>query len=268
MLGNNTLQLLRQVSEPYLAVQAIGPLPIGILIGVAGVVLTLLLLNNSKFPAALVVIGFGIVTGLVFGAFKEVADVGLQINLPGLLPLGLPGRIDLTFAFFALVLPQIPMTLGNAVLANADLSGELFGEASGRVTGKALCISMAIANLGAFMWGGMPMCHGAGGLAAHFRFGARTAGSNLIIGIFMVVLVLVVGDQIVALFHLIPLAVLGVLLLFAGSQLALTLVDLSTRAELFITLTMLGVTLATNLAVGFAAGLALAMLLRWKKIEI
>ncbi len=268
MLGNNTLQLLRQVSEPYLAVQAIGPLPIGILIGVAGVVLTLLLLNNSKFPAALVIIGFGIVTGLVFGAFKEVADVGLQINLPELLPLGLPGRIDLTFAFFALVLPQIPMTLGNAVLANADLSGELFGEASGRVTGKALCISMAIANLGAFMWGGMPMCHGAGGLAAHFRFGARTAGSNLIIGIFMVVLVLVVGDQIVALFHLIPLAVLGVLLLFAGSQLALTLVDLSTRAELFITLTMLGVTLATNLAVGFAAGLALAMLLRWTKIEI
>lgn len=268
MLGTSTLQLLKQMSEPYLAFQFIGPVPIGILIGVLGVLLTLILLNNRKYPAGLVVIGFGIVTGAVLGAYREVADMGFQVGLPAFLPFGMPSQLDLTFALFALVLPQMPMTLGNAVLANADLSKDLFGASATRVTGKALCISMALANAGAFIFGGMPMCHGAGGLAAHYRFGARTAGSNLIIGIFMVALVLIVGDQMVALFHLIPLAVLGVLLLFAGSQLALTLVDLSTRSELFIALAMLGVTLATNLAVGFVVGLALSMVLRWQKIEI
>ena len=268
ILGTSTLQVLKQSSEPYLSIQSLGPLPVGIQIGVLGVIVTLLLLNNKKFPAGLAVIVLGIVIGLLLGAYREVADIGLHIGLPAFLPFGLPSRLDVTFAFFALVLPQMPMTLGNAVLANADLSKGFFGDAAARVTGKALCISMALANMGAFILGGMPMCHGAGGLAAHYRFGARTAGSNLIIGIFMVLLVLLTGDQMVALFHLIPVAVLGVLLIFAGSQLALTLMDLSTRSELFVALSMLGLTLATNLAVGFVAGAALAMVLRWRKIDI
>lgn len=268
MLGTSALQVLKQMSEPYLALQSIGPLPIGILIGMLGVCLTLLLINNQKFPAGLAVIVFGVVAGALLGAHRELADVGISIGLPALLPFGLPQRVDMTFAFFALVLPQMPMTLGNAVLANADLSKTFFGGAATRVNGKALCISMALANMGAFILGGMPMCHGAGGLAAHYRFGARTAGSNLIIGIFMVASVLLLGDQMVALFHLIPLAILGVLLVFAGSQLALTLVDLSTRSELFIAFSMLGTTLATNLALGFVVGMVLALAMQWKKIDI
>lgn len=268
ILGTSKLQDIKQLAEPYLLIQSVGPLPVGVLIGLLGIVLTLLLLNNKKFPAGLVVIAFGVVVGLLLGAYREVADIGFHIGLPAFLPFGWPSRLDLTFAFFALVLPQMPMTIGNAVLANADLSHGFFGDAASRVTGKALCISMALANMGAFLMGGMPLCHGAGGLAAHYRFGARTAGSNLIIGTFMVLLVWLTGDQMVAFFHLIPLAILGVLLIFAGSQLALTLVDITTRSELFVAFTMLGVTLATNLAVGFVAGLALAILLRWRKIEV
>jgi hypothetical protein len=143
-------------------------------------------------------------------------------------------RLDFAFVLFALVLPQAPMTVGNAVLANADLANTYFGPDAKRVTAKALCISMALANVLAFLFGGIPMCHGAGGLAAHYRFGARTAGSNLMIGGLMLLATLLFSNHLMALFHLIPFAVLGVLLLFAGGQLALTIIDLETRGELFV----------------------------------
>ncbi len=267
MLGTNTLQLLHQMAEPYLKWQQIGPLPIGIPIGVIGGLITLLLMENRKFPAGLAVIGFGLLLGLCLGTHEGLASFGLQIHWPALLHLGMPAKLDFTFAFLALVLPQMPMTIGNAVLANADLSKAYFGDAARKVTGRALCISMALANMLAFVFGGMPLCHGAGGLAAHYRFGARTAGSNLMIGLFMVVAVLLLGDQLLVLFHLIPLAVLGVLLFFAGGQLALTIVDMQTRSQMFVTVTMLGVTLATNLAVGFGVGLVLALVMHWKRLN-
>ncbi len=268
MLGTSTLQTISRMAEPYLILQQIGPLPVGVPIGVVGVLLTLLLLNSRRMPAAIVVIGFGLLIGIVFGDRQEIGRLAFQIQLPRLLPLAMPVTVDFTFALFALVLPQIPMTVGNAVLANADLSKEYFGSAARKITGSALCISMALANLLAFVFGGMPMCHGAGGLAAHYRFGARSAGSNLIIGLFMVITVLLLGDGLLSLFHLIPLAILGVLLFFAGGQLALTIVDLPSRGELLIPLTMLGVTLSSNLAYGFVAGLLLALVIRWRKLEV
>ncbi len=267
MLGTSTIQQLHRMAEPYLAWQQVFSIPIGIPIGIGGVFLTLLLLDNSKLPAGIVVIGLGLLLGIGLGARCDRAALGFHIGLPRLLPFALPAKVDFTFAFFALVLPQVPMTIGNAVLANADLSQEYFGAAARKVTGPALCISMALANLLACLLGGMPLCHGAGGLAAHYRFGARTAGSNLMIGVFMVVAVILVGDHLLNLFHLIPMAVLGVLLFFAGGQLALTIMDLQTRAEMFVTLSMLGITLATTLAAGFLAGLLLAIIMRWRKFS-
>jgi SulP family sulfate permease len=114
----------------------------------------------------------------------------------------------------------------------------------------------------------MPLCHGAGGLAAHFRFGARTVGSNLMIGTIFIALAILLGPHCLAIIFLLPLSVLGVLLLFAGSQLALTVLDLKDRKELFVCLIILGITLATHLAAGFIAGIAIAYLLKWKKLSV
>jgi SulP family sulfate permease len=105
-------------------------------------------------------------------------------------------------------------------------------------------------------------------LAAHFRFGARTAGSNLMIGIIFTALAILLGRHCLAIIYLLPLSVLGVLLLFAGSQLALTVLDLKDRKELFICLIILGITLATNLAAGFITGIAIAYLLKWRKLTV
>ena len=121
---------------------------------------------------------------------------------------------------------------------------------------------MAVANIFSSFIGGMPLCHGAGGLAAHYRFGARTAGSNLMIGAIFTALAILLGRHCLAIVYLIPLSVLGVLLLFAGSQLALTVLDLKDRKELFVCLIILGITLATNLAAAFIFGIAIAYLLK------
>lgn len=268
MLGTAPLQNLQQLAEPYLRFQQLAFLPIGPVIGVCGVLLTFLLLDNRKVPAALVVILGGTAVGVVFGTHAGWSEMRLGFSLPELLPHGFPGGADLSFALLALVLPQLPMTLGNAVIADADLSREYFGEASRRVTHRNLCLSMACGNLLSFLLGGMPMCHGAGGLAAHFRFGARTAGSNLMIGFFFVLLVLLCGPHLLAILYLLPLAVMGVLLLFAGSQLSLTLLDMENRRDLFTATLVLGITLASNLAVGFVCGLVAAYGLKSGKFKV
>lgn len=268
MLGTAKIQILRQSAEPYLALQTVGPVPIGIIIGVCGVVLTLLLLENKKLPAGLLVVFAGLIIGLILGTHEGLDKLRISINIPKLLPLNFPAGADFTFALLALVLPQTPMTIGNAVIADADLSRKYFGDNSKKVTHRALCISMALGNFLSFLFGGMPLCHGAGGLAAHYRFGARTAGSNLMIGLIFILLVVFFGSRMLSIFYLMPMSILGVLLLFTGSQLALTIIDLNTRKDLFVALVILGITLASNLAVGFVSGIVMAYILKSEKLQV
>lgn len=268
MIGTSKFQVLHQSVEPYMIIQKISGIPVGIVIGILGVILTFILLENKKFPAALVIILAGLVLGLILGTHEGLDKIKPGINFPDILPFGLPSGADFTFALFALVLPQLPMTLGNAVVANTHLANEYFGDDAGRSTYRALTVSMALANLFSFIVGGIALCHGAGGLAAHYRFGARTAGSNIIIGVLFLLLAVFLGVHSIAVINLIPMAILGVLLLFAGSQLTLTVIDLKERRDMFVALLILGVTLASNLAVGFVAGIVFNYLLRIEKLKI
>jgi sulfate permease, SulP family len=268
MIGSSTFQAMRHIAEPYLTVQHIGPIPIGVLIGIVGGILTLLLLENKKFPAGLVVVTGGILLGLILGTHEGLDQLRIGIYSPKWLPFGMPAGADFTFALFALVLPQLPMTIGNAVIADADLSSEYFGDDSKKVTYRSLTLSMAFANFFSFAVGGMPLCHGAGGLAAHYRFGARTAGSNLMIGILFLALAFFLGVHALSVVYLLPMAILGVLLIFAGGQLALTIIDITTRKDLFVSLLILGITLASNLAIGFLAGIAVAYALKSERLSV
>ena len=139
MLGTSKFQTLSQSAEPYLSVQKMGWLPIGVIIGLVLGLLTLLLLENRRLPAALVVVGAGSLVGILLGTRQGLVQMQIGIYLPKLLPYGIPSGMDFSFALLVLVLPQIPMTLGNAVIANADLSLQYFPKDGGRVTYRALC---------------------------------------------------------------------------------------------------------------------------------
>ncbi|MGE4470436.1 MAG: putative sulfate/molybdate transporter [Desulfovibrio sp.] len=273
LVGSSSFQAGQGLNEPWLTLQAVpvpglGEVPIGLLIGPVLLALTLLFLDSKRFPAGILVVAAGLILGLLLGGWRGLAGVTPGLHLPSLLPFGPPQMSDLLWALPALALPQLPMTVGNAVIANRDLSHELFPETRTRVTDRALCISMGLANAVAALLGGMPLCHGAGGLAAHYRFGARTNGSNLIIGTAFVLLAVVFGAGMLPLVRLLPFFALGVLLFFAGGQLALTAGDLQRREDLFTALSVAAVALGSNLAWGFGAGIVLGWLVRRYQIRM
>lgn len=268
MLGISNYQAMRNAAEPYLTIQSLGPIPIGIILGVGGAIITLLLLENKKIPAALVVVASGVLVGILLGTHQGLNNLKIGFYLPPILPFGIPTTKDLTIALLTLTVPQIPMTIGNAVIANADLTREYFGEKAKMASYRALSISMGMASVASFLFGGMPVCHGAGGLAAHYRFGARTAGSNVMIGGIFLILALLFGIHALSIIYLLPLSVLGILLVFAGSQLALTIRDITERTDLFVVVIMLGITIATNLAAAFIAGIIIAYAFKTGKLRI
>ncbi|MFC1847891.1 putative sulfate/molybdate transporter [Chloroflexota bacterium] len=245
----------------------VGSVPVNIIIGLVGVVLVLLLLNSRRFPAALVIVGLGVIVGVSYGAFSNTEwDFGPTSMT--LLPAGLS---DYTTALFLLVLPQIPLTIGNAIIGTTDAARTLFGkgEETKRATNRRFAADMGVANVAAGALAAMPMCHGAGGLAAHYRFGARTGGSNIMIGVIFIVMALAFGIVGVSILSSIPYAVLGVLLLFAGLELAILVRDVKERANIFIVFLIAGIGLATtNMGIAFGAGIVVSYMIKWAKLEI
>jgi len=275
-LGLGFILMMKGISfirKPELLLHGIGDahlvagVPINLLIGIAAVILVLFLLSNRRFPAALVVVAAGIAIGIPFGSFQEM-EWGF-----GPMPIEFfsPNGNDFLTALFLLVIPQIPLTIGNAVIGTTDTARNLFGtgEETTRVSNRSFSLSMGLANMVVGFVGGMPMCHGAGGLAAHYRFGARTGGSNIMIGLFFIMIALIFGRTGVPLLATIPNGVLGVLLLFAGLELALLVRDVRERGDLFITFLIAGIALATtNMSVAFASGIIVSRLMKWGNIRI
>jgi SulP family sulfate permease len=148
---------------------------------------------------------------------------GPSFSLP---PIRLPGGSAFAAAFFLLVVPQLPLTFGNAVVAVNDLAHEYLGPDADRVTPSRVCLSAGLGNAASAILGGVPMCHGAGGLTAHVRLGARTAGMNLLLGSGLLVLGLFFADQIVLLLGLLPIWGLAAFLLYAGIRHAALVADL------------------------------------------
>ncbi len=90
----------------------------------------------------------------------------------------------------SLLLPQLALTLTNSVVGTYDTARRYFGEVSSRVTLKNLLLSIGIGNVIAAAIGGLPFCHGSGGMTAHVRAGAKDYTMNFYIGGFLVLLVL------------------------------------------------------------------------------
>jgi MFS superfamily sulfate permease-like transporter len=133
-------------------------------------------------------------------------------------PIHLPDLSTRAFATagVALVLPQLPLTFANSCLATADVARTYFGQAADRVQPGRLALSLGIANLLAGAISGMPVCHGAGGMTAHYSFGARTGGAPILLGIALLFLAIALGASLPVLLGGFPLPILAGLLAMAG----------------------------------------------------
>ena len=258
IFGIASFQKLQGLAEPFLREQMLFGLPVNIILGSCATILILIFSKNRYFPAALVVLLFALVTSLFLG---RDTNVELGFFLPQFFPFGFPSADNFIYAFFLLVLPQFPMTVTNAVLATSNLSKEYFHEKSSRVTNKALCISMAIANILSAILGGIPLCHGAGGLAAHYSFGARTYVSNIIIGVILLLAGIFLGENSTAVVAFLPLSVLGAFLIFAGLNLTKVIFQIRAKEDMAVLVSLVLVSFLSNFIWGFLFALAVYFLI-------
>jgi MFS superfamily sulfate permease-like transporter len=166
--------------------------------------------HRRSYVVALVLFAGGLIATLA-GAQPDLSSPALTLPSVHLPPASAFGT-----AFILLVVPQLPLTFGNAVVAVNDLAHEYFGPAARRVTPSRVCLSAGIGNTVSALLGGMPMCHGAGGLTAHVRLGARTARMNLWLGGAFLALGLFFAAQIPVILGVLPVSVLAAFLAYAG----------------------------------------------------
>jgi MFS superfamily sulfate permease-like transporter len=179
-----------------------------------------LLMLSRRWPAMLVLLAAGAAIALL-GDPSLAARLGDQqavLHWPAFAWLGLSAA-DLWTGALLLALPQLPLTFGNALVAITAENNRLFPDRP--IDERRVALSTGLMNLLASAGGGVPMCHGAGGMAGHVRFGARTGGAAIMLGAALVVLALFFGEAVGLLFELVPAPVLGVVLFMAGVELAL-----------------------------------------------
>jgi MFS superfamily sulfate permease-like transporter len=224
---------------------------------IAGVGLTgtVLLLTNRTIPAMFLLLLFGAACGVIQNpeALKGLSGLTLEFRAPSFALATLSWH-DLLIGAVFLALPQVPLTLGNAVIAISEENNRLFPDRP--VTEKGVATSTGLMNLAGAAVGGVPMCHGAGGMAGHVAFGARTGGALIILGVILLALALFFSGSVEALFRLFPAAVLGVILFLTGAQLALGSCDFSKdKGERFVTL-ITAAFAVWNVGIAFVVGMA------------
>jgi predicted benzoate:H+ symporter BenE len=224
-------------------------------IGALALAASLFLLESRAVPAMFFLLVLGAVVAIL-------QDPGLIDQLAGVHPEpALPSwsfsALNWNAVFVGVVLlalPQIPLTLGNAVVGVTEAHNRLFPER--QITESRVAVSTGVMNVLASGLGGVPMCHGAGGLAAHYRFGARTGTAPIVLGLMLVVVALFFSGSVATFLALFPRPILGVMLFLAGAQLALGSCDLGAdKGERFVTLATAGIAIF-NVGVAFLFGLA------------
>jgi MFS superfamily sulfate permease-like transporter len=219
----------------------------GWVLGLASIALVILLRDNRHLPAALALMLLGLGAIVWRGQAAQVFRLGFRAP-----PLALP-RFDLIVpGLLGAGLAQIPLTLTNATIATAALIRDYFPERP--VSERKLLLNMGVMNVLAPFIGGMPMCHGAQGLAGQYTFGARTGGASILEGLIEVGMGLFLADSLLGLFRAFPASILGAMLLAVVWPLARHVRRLR-GVDLGIALATAAAAVASNMAVGALAGL-------------
>jgi len=224
-------------------------------LGLVAIVIILLLRENTKAPAALVLVALGL--AIMAWQGKLLPALNVSFRLP---PFIIPPWGEIWPAMVQAGFAQIPLSIANAVIATAALIRDYFPQRP--VPERRLMLNMGIMNLISPVFGGMPMCHGAGGLAGQYYFGARTGGTNIIEGSIEIGLGLFFAGSIATLFALFPLPIVGAMMVMVGLELAKFVTDIQSWVEFPGLVVTVLFSVLVNMAVGFLAGVAIHYLLQ------
>lgn len=225
--------------------------------------LILWLMGNKRYPAAIVVIGLGVLYALFLKLNLQDLSQAVGIDLP---QWHVPNRDDMVKGFFLLALPQIPLSLGNSILATKQVATDLFPERK-PLTIKKIGLSYSLMNLVNPFFSGVPTCHGAGGMVGHYTFGGRTGGSAVIYGLLYLILGLFFGENFQTIIQVFPLPVLGVILLFESVSLMLLIRDVVYDAKGLVITLLVGV-MAAGLSYGFLVAMIVGTILYYLPLKL
>jgi MFS superfamily sulfate permease-like transporter len=226
-------------------------------LALAAAVLLLALRRQSRVPAPLVVIGLGACYALATRLSPGLVGQAMGVRLP---TPRVPTADELAQGALLLALPQIPLSLGNSVIATSRATHDLFPHRPAPV--RRIGFTYGLMNLVAPWFGGVPVCHGCGGLVGFAGFGARTGGAPVLYGAMYLVAGLLFAPGFTTVAKLFPLPVLGVVLLFEAVGLMMQAWDVAQdRGALWVTL-MVAAAVA-GLPNGYGVGLVLGTLLSW-----
>jgi MFS superfamily sulfate permease-like transporter len=236
-------------------------------IGGAALAGALLLFAQRKVPAMFVLLAVGTAIGALSdpSIAGKLAAVAVEPRLPSLAWSGI-GWSEVVVGVVFLALPQVPLTLGNAVIAITEENNREFADRP--VTERGVAVSTGLMNLGGAALGGIPMCHGAGGMAGHVRFGARTGGAPVILGTILVLLGVFFAGSVATLLAIFPPPILGAILFLTGAQLALGACEFSRdKGERFATVATAALA-AWNVGIAFVVGIGIWWIARrgWLKL--
>lgn len=244
------IQIALGIMLGWRALQMMTPAP---LLGLLAVVIALVLRENRYAPAAVVIMALGVGIMAWRGELQQV--IVLDVTLP---PITIP-RLDAMWEAMVLAgFAQIPLSITNAVIAAAALIRDYFPEKA--VSERKLMLNMGAMNVIGSFFGGMPMCHGAQGLAGQYYFGARTGGTPILEGLIEISFGLFLSRSIANILTAFPMALIGGMIVMVAVQLGKGAVNLR-GWKLGLAATTAAVSVATHMAVGFAIGLGLAHLL-------
>ena len=189
------------------------------IIGFGALAFLFVLLRVPYCPAAPITLGAAAIAGWLSSGSVVPHEIGFAWSLPQIVT---PTWPEVWHSLEIAVLPQLSLTLTNAIIVTASLSREFFPVAGQIASERNLALSSGLANVLLSPLGAMPMCHGAGGLQAQYRFGARTGLAPIIFGSVLLVLAVGFADNAAALFSIIPIGAVGALLIMAGIDLAIS----------------------------------------------
>lgn len=227
------------------------------------IIVAFLLLRNRFLPAAIFLILFGFIYAIATGTFS-LNQINVGFSLPELTLFNLN---DTIYGFIYAGLAQLFLTLTNAVVATVALVHDLFPDKKD-VTHRNLIKNMGAMNITTPFIGGIPLCHGAGGLSAQYFFGARTGGAILMEGIIEITLGLFFSQSLLNIFTAFPLFVVGVMLLMTSFELGKISLKIKGKHEIFVTVVTALLATVFNMAVGFIGGLVLYFAIEKKLIKI
>jgi xanthine/uracil/vitamin C permease (AzgA family) len=237
-----------------LAMQAYSLLSSWWLLGFAAILIAILLRNNRFAPGILILMLLGLGVSFYQGLSFELTDIGFK--LPSLTSFSIA---ELWPAMLLAGFAQIPLTATNAVLSTASVLRTYWPEQE--VKPKKLAMSIGIMNIVLPFIGGMPICHGAGGLTAKHFFGARSGGANISIGLVELVCGLFFASAVALIITAFPQAIIGAMLLLIGFEMVRFVKDVKWGLDIAPLLLTITVSVVTNMAFGFIAGFCLYYLI-------